>query len=233
LLHQYLQGGTIYLTKQPDNYGGVFIYLNPVLIGGQANNIANSFTNSPAFVSGAANANITLSNSTGVISGTPGQFTANSSPVHTITIANAVSGGAAGSFTANIVANAAFFTYNADNGKGVTLPNVYYFVQGEPLDIAKGTYPGYTAAGLSPVGGSGVVNYTIYPFNANSPAFATTGLTFNTTTGAISGTPTTNTNNFNNYTFWDYVVSGKKADGSFTLYKIRIKIYKTTADWSL
>jgi hypothetical protein len=228
-----MSGNTIYLTKSPDAYGGVSVFLNPVLIAGQSGTAANSFVASPAFVSGAANENVTISTSNGIISGIPGQFTAGNTPVKNINIANAVSGGPAGSFNMNIVANSAFFTYNADNGKGVTLPNIYYFVQGQQLTTANGTYPGYTDAGLSPVGGAGVVNYTIFPLNTNSPAFSNTGLTFNTATGAISGTPTTPTLSFNNYTFWDYVISGKKADGSFTLYKIRVKIYRSTTDWSL
>ena len=80
---------------------------------------------------------LTLSTSTGIISGIPGQFTANSTPTKTIAIANAVSGGPAGSFAMNIVANSAFFTYNADGGKGVTLPNIYYFVQGQEAECSK------------------------------------------------------------------------------------------------
>jgi hypothetical protein len=228
-----MSGNTVYLTKSPDAFGGVSVYLNPVLIAGQAGTAANAFVASPAFVSGAANENITISASNGIISGIPGQFTATNTPAKNISIVNAVTGGPAGSFNMNIVANSAFFTYNADNGKGVTLPNVYYFVQGQQLNLASGAYPGYTDAGLSPVGGTNVVNYAIYPSNTNTPAFANTGLAFNIATGVISGTPTTATLSFNNYTFWDYVISGKKADGSFTLYKIRVKIYRTTAEWSL
>jgi hypothetical protein len=228
-----MSGNTAYLTKSPDAFGGVSVFLNPVLIAGQAGTAANSFVASPAFVSGAANENLTISATTGIISGIPGQFTAGSTPIKNIAIVNAVSGGPAGSFTMNVVANTAFFTYNADNGKGVTLPNIYYFVQGQQPNLASGNYPGYTDAALLPVGGTGVTNYTIYPANATSPAFNTTGLTFNTTTGGISGIATVNTGNFNNYSFWDYVIAGKKADGSFTLYKIRVKIYKTTAEWSL
>ena len=226
-------GNTVYLTKSPDSYGGVPIYLNPVVIAGQPATTATAFTNSPVFATGTANTNLTLSGSNGAISGTPGQFSTNSTPAHNITIANAVSGGATGSFAFNIVANTAFFTYNADNGKGVTSPNIYYFVKNIPLEQASGNYPGYTNAGLNPVGGSGVVSYTIYPLNSSTPAFSNSGLTFNTTTGAISGTPTTNTKPFTAYTFWDYAIAGKKADGSFTLYKIRMKIYDTAAEWSL
>jgi hypothetical protein len=227
-----ISGNTVYLTKSPDAYGGVSVFLNPVLIAGQAGTVANSYVATPAFVSGAANENLTLSTSNGSISGIPGQFTANSTPTKTIAIANAVTAGPAGSYTMNIVANSAFFTYNADGGKGVTLPNIFYFVQNQEVKTANGTYPGYTDAGLSPVGGTGVVNYAIIPSNANSPQFSTTGLTFNTNTGVISGTPTTSTFNFSAYQFWDYVIVGKKADGSFTLYKIRVKIYRTTSEWA-
>ena len=228
-----MSGNTVYLTKSPDAFGAVSVFLNPVLIAGQAGTAANSYVASPAWVSGAANENMTISTSTGITSGIPGQFTANSTPTKTIAITNAVGGGPAGSFTMNIVANSAFFTYNADGGKGVTLQNIYYFLQGTEVKTANGTYPGYTEAGLSPVGGAGVVSYNIYSANVNSPAFANSGLIFNTTTGVISGTPTTNTKAFNNYTFWDYIIQGKKADGSFTLYKIRVKIYATPAEWSL
>ncbi len=228
-----MSGNTVYLTKSPDAYGGVSVFLNPVLIAGQAGTAANSYVASPVFIPGAANENLTIASNAGVVSGIPGQFTANSAPVKTIAIANAVTAGPAGSFAMNIVANSAFFTYNADGGKGVTLPNIFYFVQNQEVKTANGTYPGYTDAGLAPVGGTGVVNYSIIPSNANSPQFSTTGLSFNTTTGVISGTPTTNTYNFSTHAFWDYVIAGKKADGSFTLYKIRVKIYRTAAEWSL
>lgn len=224
-------GNTVYLTKNPDAFGGVSVFLNPVVISGQANTITNSYVSTPAFVSGTANENVTLSSTTGILSGIPGQFSANSTPTKTIAIANAVTGGPAGSFTMNIVANTAFFTYNADNGKSLVNPNIFLFTQGQQVDVANGTYPGYTAAGLSPVGGTGVVSYSIFPSNANAPAFANTGLTLNTTTGVISGSPTTNSFSLNNYIFWDYIIEGKKADGSFTLYKIRIKIYRTVGEW--
>ena len=75
-----MSGNTVYLTKSPDAYGGVSVFLNPVLIAGQAGTAANSYVASPAFVSGAANENLTISTSTGIISGIPGQFTANSTP---------------------------------------------------------------------------------------------------------------------------------------------------------
>ncbi|HEY1872275.1 MAG TPA: putative Ig domain-containing protein, partial [Chitinophagaceae bacterium] len=184
-------GNTIYLTKPDLAVSGAtpFIYLNPIVTGGQP----GTFAVSPAFLSGAANEALTLSASSGVISGTPGQFTANSAPTKTITINNAAVGGVAGSFTMNIVSNAPFFTYNADGGKGVVLQNIFEFVQNQRIDTANGNFPGYSAAGLAPVGGTGVVSYTIYPNTASTPAFSSTGLTFNTTTGVISGKPTVNT----------------------------------------
>ena len=76
------------------------------------------------------------------------------------------------------------------------------------------------------------MSYAIYPNNSNTLPFSSTGLTFNTTTGAISGTPATNTMSNSIYTFWDYIVQGKKADGSFTIYKIRIKIFRNISDWA-
>lgn len=221
-------GNTIYLTK-PDGIGNVNIFLNPIITAGQP----GTYSISPAFLGGTANEGSLFLNSNGSVSGIPGQFTANSTPSHTITINNAAVGGPTGSFTMNIVSNAPFFTYNADNGKGVTLPNIYYFVQNQRVDTANGNYPGYTTAALVPVGGTDVVSYTIYPATASTQPFANTGLSFNTTTGVISGTPTTNTLSFNNYAYWDYIVEGKKADGSFTIYKIRIRIYATPAEWGI
>ena len=215
---------TIYLTKN-DNIGAVQMFLNPVVTTGQT----GTFSIAPAFVSGIANENMSLTTSNGSVSGTPGQFTTNSTPSHTLTINNAVTGGPSGSFAMNIVANAPFFTYNG-NGKGGIVPNAFAFVQNQSVGVANGIYPGYTAAELAPVNGAGVTSYAIYPATATTQPFSATGLTFNTTTGAISGTPTSNTFNFN-YTFWDYVVVGKKADGSFTVYKIRFKIYMTPAVW--
>ena len=218
-------GNTIYVTKQDSSFAGVNIFLNPVLTAGQA----NTYAIAPAFVTGVANEN--LSFSSGSISGMPGKFSTNSAPTHTITITNAASGGPAGSFAVNIVANSPFFTYNADGGPGASSSNIYLLVQGQAVNAASGNFPGYSANGLKPFGGAGVVKYTIYPLSSSAPAFSATGLNFDTTTGAISGTPTTNTNNFNNYNFWDYVILGQKADGSFTVYKLRFKIYRTTSEW--
>ncbi|HET7897304.1 MAG TPA: putative Ig domain-containing protein, partial [Flavisolibacter sp.] len=221
-----VSGNTIYLTKN-DGIGQLSIYMNPVVSAGQV----SSYAVSPAFVSGISNEALSLDNNAGIVSGTPGKFTTDSTPTHTITINNAATGGTTGSYTMKIVANTPFFTYNADGGKGVYVQNIYGFVQGQPVDVANGTFPGYTAAGLKPVGGTGVVSYAIYPVSSSAPAFNTTGLSFNTTTGAISGTATTNTYGFSTYSFWDYAIVGRKADGSFTVYKIRLKIYRTAGDW--
>ena len=219
-------GNTIYVTKFDSSFAGVPIYLNPVVTGGQA----GTYSITPAFVSGATNENLSFSN--GTVSGTPGKFSTNSTPSHTVNITNAATGGPAGSFVMNFVANSPFFTYNADGGKSAANTNIFLFVQGQKVDVASGNYPAYSSAGLKPVGGAGVVNYTIYPLSSSAPAFSTTGLYFDPATGTISGTPTMNTNNFNNYVFWDYAIVGKKADGSFTTYKIRIKIYRTTTEWA-
>jgi hypothetical protein len=224
-------GNTVYLTKS-DGIGQVPIYLNPVATAGQV----GTFSMAPAFVSGGANENLTLTPSNGMISGTPGTFNTNSTPSHTVTINNAVTGGPTGSFAMNIVANAPFFTYNADGGKAITNPNTFLFVQNQKVDVANGTYPGYTLAGLTPVNGAGVVSYSIYPIVKSgtlAPEFSSIGLTFNTTTGAISGTPTMSSKGSAglSHNFWDYVVVGKKTDGSFTVYKISLKVYTTPAEW--
>ena len=217
-------GNTIYLTKN-DNIGGLNVFLNPVITAGEI----GSFAAAPAFVGGAANENLTLTTSTGVISGTPGQFTAGNT-AHTLTLNNAATGGPAGSFAINYIANSPFFTYNS-TGKGNTLNNIFAFLKDQKVDVANGNYPGFTSTELSPVNGAGVTSYAIYPLTAASPALSSIGLSFNTTTGAISGTPNASTLSFGNYTFWDYAVVGKKADGSFTLYKIRFKIYNSLTDW--
>jgi hypothetical protein len=220
-------GNAVYLTKS-DGIGQVLINLNPVVTAGQV----LSYAVAPAFSTNTGNGNLSLNTATGIVSGTPGALaTAGTTSTHTLTINNAATGGPAGSFAMNVVANAPFFTYNS-TGKGATLPNIFYFVQNQSVDVANGTYPGYTSAELAPVNGAGVTSYTIYPATATTQPFSATGLTFNTTTGAISGTPTSNTQNLTIYSFWDYVVVGKKADGSFTVYKIRFKIYPSISVWS-
>jgi len=216
-------GSTIYVTKQDSSFAAVPINLNPVLTAGQA----GTYTITPAFVSGVANEN--LSFSSGTISGTPGKFSTNSNPTHTVNITNAATGGPAGTFDVNIVANTPFFTYNSLNPSLIS--NIFYFVQGQAVDVANGSYPGFSATALKASGGAGVVSYAAYPLTASAPAFASTGLTFDAATGAISGTPTTSTYNFTIYSFWDYAIVGRKADGSFTTYKIRLKIYRTAAEW--
>jgi hypothetical protein len=216
-------GGTVYLTKS-DNIGQVFTYLNPIVTAGQPATTSTAFTTTAFTGEG-----MSLTGSTGLISGTPAAA-APASSVHAINIANAATGGLpAGSFNMNIVYNTPFFTYNS-GGIRQAINNSYNFIQGQPLNTATGTYPGYTTQ-VAPVGGVGIVSYTIYPNTTNTLPFSSTGLAFNSTTGAISGTPATNTMSNTLYTFWDYIVQGKKADGSFTIYKIRIKIFRNLADW--
>jgi hypothetical protein len=216
-------GSTVFLTKS-DGIGQVFTYLAPIVTAGQPGTTSTAFTTNAFTGEG-----MSLSGSTGVVSGTPATA-APASSAHTITIANAATGGLpAGSFNMNIVYNAPFFTYNS-TGIRSSLNNAFNFIQGQAVNTATGTYPGYTTQ-VSPAGGTGVVSYAIYPNTSTIPAFSSTGLTFNTTTGAISGTPTTNSMTTSLYSNWDYIIQGKKADGSFTIYKIRIKIFRNLADW--
>ena len=231
-LQRITSGGTAYLTKS-DGIGQVFTYLAPVVVAGQP------ATNSTAYTTTAfTGEGISMGDrSTGVVSGTPAAA-APASSAHPITIANAATGGLpTGTFNMNIVYNAPFFTYDSRTATWTlraSNPNIFSFLQNQPLQTASadGTYPGYTAAALTPVGGTGVVSYAIYPNTSNTLPFSSTGLTFNTTTGAISGTPATNTMSNSIYSFWDYIVQGKKADGSFTIYKIRIKIFRNLSDWA-
>ncbi len=220
-------GNTVYLTKS-DGIGQQFIYMNPVTTAGQP----LSYAIAPAFSTNNGTGSLSLSTAIGTVSGTPGALaTSGTTSTHTITINNAATGGPAGSFVMNIVANAPFFTYNG-NGKASLVPNAFAFLQNQNVTVANGAYPGYTPAELTPVNGAGVTSYTIYPATATTQPFSATGLTFNTTTGAISGTPTNNTQGVGfSPSLWDYVVLGKKADGSFTVYKIRIKIYPPTSVW--
>jgi len=224
-------GSVFYLTKN-DGIGVPSVYLTPVVTDGQVKASAGYTAPSPAITS------MSLSTSTGVYSGTPAtSYTLPSPYPGSIAIANAQTGGPAGSFSlSNVVINSPFFTYNSGTPT-VTLANYYYFLQNSKVDaftvsqVNSGTSPVYTSTSLAPQGGSGVVSYAIYPASTNIASFASTGLTFNTTTGAISGTPTVNTLSFGNYTSWSYVIVGKKADGSFTVYKIALKIYDVAANW--
>ena len=220
-------GNTVYLTKS-DGIGQQFIYMNPVTTSGQA----LSYAVAPAFSTNNGTGSLSLSTAIGTVSGTPGALaTSGTTSAHTITINNAATGGPAGSFVMNIVANAPFFTYNG-NGKASLVPNAFAFLQNQNVTVANGAYPGYTAAELAPVNGAGVTSYAIYPVNATAQPLSAIGLTFNTTTGAISGTPTINTQGVGfSPSLWDYIVTGTKADGSFTVYKIRIKIYPSTSVW--
>ncbi|MBO9203911.1 MULTISPECIES: putative Ig domain-containing protein [Niastella] len=222
-------GNTIYLTKLPtETLAGANVYLNPLITAGQVSGYSVAAT---PFVTGES---LNINSTSGVISGTPpGNFSGGATPSHTVTLTNPAGIAYNGSFTMNIVANDPFFTYNS-TGKGTNATNNYLFVQNQPVNVASSPYPGYTSAELSPVNGAGVVSYSVIALNPDRNPFAPgTGLTLNTTTGVISGTPTINTYNFNSHAFYDCVVVGKKADGSFTLYKLRIKIYRTLAEWSL
>ncbi len=181
---------------------------------------------------------MTLSTTTGIYSGTPASSFVLPSPyTGKIGIANAQTSGAAGNFDlSNVVVNNPFFTYNS-GGAGGVLPNIYCFLQNSAVNaftvssVNGGASPVYSAASLAPQGGLGVVSYAIYPATTTTASFASTGLTFNTTTSVTNGTPTTNTLSNTIYSFWDYVVVAKKADGSFTIYKIRVKIYDTLSTW--
>jgi hypothetical protein len=202
--------------------------MNPVTTAGQV----LSYAVAPAFSTHNGTGSLSLNTAIGTVSGTPGALaTSGTTSTHTITINNAATGGPAGSFIMNVVANAPFFTYNG-NGKASLVPNAFAFVQNQNIAVANGIYPGYTSAELAPVNGAGVNSYAIYPQSATAQPFSAIGLTFNSTTGAISGTPTINTQGVGfNPSLWDYVVTGKKADGSFTVYKIRIKIYPSISVW--
>jgi hypothetical protein len=227
-----VSGGTIYLTKKDTskaaNSAGVpTIYLNPYVLAGQPGTFSLTPTGSP----------LTLTTATGMLSGTPA-VTATTPYAGTLTIANLQpSNPNAGSFALNMVSNVQYFTYN-NMGVGGVLANYYEFLKNQPVDLAvTGTgakYPGYPAAALTPTTGGGMTSFAIYPMSSTTPAFTATGLSFNTTTGAISGTPTMDSNNGTTITAsWGYLVVGAKGDGSFTIYKINVKIYPADAGWGL
>jgi hypothetical protein len=222
-------GNTIYLTKKDTsknaNLAGVpTIYLNPFVLAGQPGTFSLTPTGSP----------LTLTTSTGMFSGTPA-VTATTPYAGTLNIANLQPGNlSTGSFAVNFVSNVQYFTYN-NMGVGGVLANYYMFLKNQPVDqaVTGGTYPGYPAAALIPVTGGGMTSFSIYPMSATTPAFASTGLSFNTTTGAISGTPTMDSSGGLSITSaWNYLIVGAKADGSFTIYKIVVKIYSTDGGWS-
>ncbi|AEW00028.1 Ig family protein [Niastella koreensis GR20-10] len=225
-------GDPIYLTKS-DSIGQANIYITPVVCAGQLASPI-TYTVTAPFTSGASNENLVLTPSTGMISGSPAGLFTSGTPAHTINIPNAQTSGAAGTFTTNIISNTNFFKYNADGGKAKFVQNGYGFVVNQKIDVANGIYPGYASNWLAPQGGAGVVSYAIYPLttigNVLQP-LSNFGLTFNTTTGAISGTPTAPTQNLSNLVFCDYVIVGKKSDGSFTYYKIKVKVYSAISDW--
>ncbi len=227
-------GGVFYLTKADAAVPNAVptISLSPVVTAGQVKASSGYTAPTPAITG------VSVNTSTGIYSGTvSSSYTLPVPYTGTIAIANAQTGGAAGSFAlSGVVVNAPFFTYNS-GGAGGVLPNIYLFVQNSKVDaftvssVNGGTSPVFTTTALAPQGGSGVVSYAIYPATTTTAPFASTGLTFNTTTGAISGTPIISTLANTIYSFWDYVVVGKKADGSFTIYKVRFKIYDVVGNY--
>ena len=222
-----LTGNTIYLTKKDTAHASNLaavptIYLNPVVVAGQPGTYSLAPTGSP----------LTLTTSTGMFSGTPA-VAATTPYTGTLTIANLQPGNPnAGSFAVNMVSNVQFFTYNS-GGVGGLLGNYYQFLKGQKVDQGTGNvYPGYSTAGLTPVTNGNVTKFAIYPMNTTAPAFAATGLSFSTTTGAISGTPTMDSQGSSSITAtWPYLVVGTAADGSFTIYKLNVKIYATDGGW--
>jgi hypothetical protein len=226
-----VSGGTVYLTKKDTskaaNTAGVpTIYLNPYVLAGQPGTFSITPTGDP----------LTLTSATGMLSGTPAA-TATTPYAATLNIANLQPGNPnAGSFAVTMVSNVEYFNYN-NQGVGGLLANYYEFLKNQPVDQAvTGTgakYPGYPAAALTPTTGGGVTSFAIYPMSSTTPAFASTGLSFNSTTGTISGTPTIDSNNGTTITAsWGYLVVGtKSSDGSFTIYKINVKIYPADAGW--
>lgn len=227
-------GGTIYLTKQDANNGVPAVYCNTIVTAGQAKS-ASAYTISPAITG------MSVSGTSGLYSGTPGAAFTTGDHAETITIQNAAAGGLpTGTFTFDAIVNTPFFTYNNGStspGAKPTLPNYFMFVQGQNVTapVAAGNFAGYTAAQLSAVPATGItdpITYAIYPVNIAQPLSALTGLSFNTATGAITGTPTVSTLQGNNYANWGYIIVGKKPDGSFTYYRINIKIYANGADWA-
>lgn len=249
-------GNNIYLTRT-DGVGNVGVYLNPVLTMGQpASSAAYSITYT-SWPTGATNSklNMTLDGTTGSYYGTPSNVASYPAGTYVgnISIKNAGTGGVpTGSFALNAIVNDPFFKYvNGGTGVASTLPNIYYFVKGQDVKAPSSwvdannspkSFSGYTLAQLAPVvqpNGSGVTSYTIIPASTGTtgaaPAFSATGLTFDPKSGAISGTPTKS--NLDQFTqgyglFWDYIVIGTNpTDGSFTYYKIRLKIYATAADF--
>lgn len=229
-----LSGNTIYLTKS-DGIGNTAIYLNPVVTAGQPKATSGYIITKNFAVGG-----MSLNATTGVYSGTATAAAGTYSGTDTIKNAAA---GTDGTFGLNIQVLAPYFTYSSPINKGGTA-NTFCMIQNQKVDVAvndanPGTYvyPGYTTQQLSPQSpAAGIIGYTIYPMSTYPGTttyvpFAATGLTFNTQSGAISGTPTANTLNGNLYTSWNYLIVGKKADGSFTYYKIAVKIYQNYSDF--
>ncbi|MCU7547888.1 putative Ig domain-containing protein [Chitinophagaceae bacterium LB-8] len=227
-----VSGGTIYLTRNDStNLTGTgaaipAMYLNPLLLAGQPSN----YSVSPAYSS--TTDGLSFATATGIISGAAKTGTATIAD-RAVTVNNAAPGGPVGTFNVKIVANSPYFTYSSGM-KRSELSNSFAFLQNQPVSVATATpngYPGYTTTQLAAVGSLGGGTYAIYPTTSTTPTLASLGLTFNTATGAISGTPTSNTMSNTNYPSYYYLVVGTKADGSFTFYKIRIRVFRNETDW--
>lgn len=128
---------------------------------------------------------LSLNPTTGVISGTPTGLTGTASAAYTITALNAAGEAATAAITITVT--------------GSNTPSLSY--GGSPLTWAMGAATGATATAN---------NATIFSIDKNLP----TGLTLNTSTGVISGTPTGATG----VAAADYTVTATNAGG-----------YKTTA----
>lgn len=209
-------------------YSGTSLQLIPITTQGQVSSfgaLSPTITGLPNHSSGT----FTLSNGNPKVT----------SPTATSSIAlnNAIPGGTAGSFGLNISSNAPYVTYNTAAGnvgstnycankRSFAYPNAYFFIKGRAITAAPNGTDScyYTAAQLSPSTAS-ATSYSIYP------AQLLPGLSFNTTTGALSGTPTMNTNFGTIYNFVSYTVVGRKADGSFTLYQILVKVFDNASDY--
>jgi hypothetical protein len=181
---------------------------------------------------------LTVTSSTGIITGVP--KIAAATATSTIALNNAISSGTAGSYTMNAVSNAPYVTYNtsagavgssqycAANFRSFAFLNTYFFIKGRAVNAAPNGTDScyYTSAQLSPVvANSPVASYSIYP------AQLLPGLSFNTTTGVLSGTPTINTNFGGIYSLVSYTIAARKADGSFTTFQIMVKVFDNVSDY--
>jgi hypothetical protein len=225
-------GSIFYLTKQDANTGVPTMFMSPVITDGQVK------ASSPYSIVAPTLSGMSISSSTGVYQGTPAtSVTLPLTYTGKISILNVQTTAPADTFDlSGMQVNTPFFTYNSGSPTGL-LPYVYCFVENSAVNtftistINGGASPVYSAVQLAPQNATGVVSYSIYPTTATTVPFTSTGLTFNTTTGVIGGTPTVNTLSFGNFTNWNYVVVGKKVDGSFTTYKVTLRIYDAASNW--